>query len=758
MLTKLLLTEGLSRESVVSARYLLAVLLLLPFGLPNMGRRRPSAPPRRRDWVALFLVGALGSGIGALLFTAALEYSSAGVANSISKTAPIFVAFFGYLTLRERVTSTRLLLVGAMVGADVLIGLGELSFAAEEARARLIGDGLALLAGITRATAEILAKGALIRFSPSTVTLWRFGAGFCVTGAVAVTTGAYTELLQLDARTMVLLGLLAAVSTALSMYLYYKGTALIPVHVAVSLKILGAVVTAIVSWIMLQETLNLYHVAGMGVLISGAYLLVMRTAREGMIPESTLDSVYSRAAPAPTGRLRVRLTLFITSVTLAIVLVATVLSIRHTNATVRRQIRLTMGKVAAVIVQLTGVEDPPPRHMLQQYLDLVVRHRIEREVYSVDIVYITVTDGAGNVLAFAVNSQMSLVDVAGRELRSADTRAAQRLLAMSATGELSRKYDLIPVRAELRRPDSPSAPRSVVEIGCKRSIANQVLAEIAVRNVVLVLILLAIGIALAASWVRRMTNPLEKIAAAMQRLSGGELDLPLYSEGRGEVRQMGDSLQALRDGLRMGGALRRALGSYAASQINRDLAPEAAAVEPEPQEVALLLVEVPHALLADVPQGGTEVRQFVDTVVAAVIDNDGEIDGYLDGYLAAFWLEGGQESALWAAMTALELRSALETRFASLDAEAHAHIGVEMTALRVGQAGILQADLRRVHAETLRKVSQIRDGVRVFVTQEVVGSIGDHLVCERLAGLAIWRLDGVAAGPDLAGMADVADD
>ena len=112
--TKLLLLDNVAGETIVAARYLLAVLFLLPVGLPHHAGGETS-PPNRRAWIALVLVGVFGSGLGALLFTAAVDLSSAGVVNSISKTAPIFVALFAYFTLRERVTYLRLLLVVVMM-------------------------------------------------------------------------------------------------------------------------------------------------------------------------------------------------------------------------------------------------------------------------------------------------------------------------------------------------------------------------------------------------------------------------------------------------------------------------------------------------------------------------------------------------------------------------------------------------------------------------------------------------------------------
>ncbi len=742
VLTKLLLMDGLSRESVVTARYLLAVALMIPFGIPHKRREGPTAPPRPQDWLGLFLVGALGSGVGALLFTAALEYSSAGVVNSISKTAPIFVAFLGYLTLSERVSSVRLLLVGAMVGADALIGLGELSFGGPEARMRLLGDGLALLAGITRATAEILAKGALNRFSPSTVTLWRFGGGVLVTGAVSLSNGSWPDLLELGSRGIFLLLLLGGVSTALSMYLYYRGTAEIPVHVAVSLKILGAVVTAVVSWVVLRETLNLYHVAGMGVLISGGYLLVIRTAREtpAAAGEPQEPAPAAPQEPATRGQLRARLTWIIASIIVATLLASTLLSIRHTNNVVRQQTRLTMGKVASVLVQLTSLEDPVSRNSLQQFIDRVVRHRLRDELFSVDIVYIVVADENDNVLAFAVNEDITLVTRDGRPYRPTDPRAAQQLVAMSRAGQLGRRQDLIPVRATLRGNGYDAERSPYVEIGCKRSIANRVLAEIAIRNLVLVMVLVALGIAVASGWVRRMTHPLERLAVSMQRLSGGELDLPLFSEGRGELREMGDSLQDLREALRLGGALRRSLVNYASTQLGAAVPGcESAGGPSETREAVLLFLRPPDPAPGE---PGPDIPALVDRVVTTALRNDGEILGQADGQVVVAWSGGGEEDALWAVATAL--------RLAHPDPSGRHSAPTVMLCAQSISCGAPGLDLMRIAGE----LPAVPEPGAVYADRGFIGLAGGLVEAAETDAPAVWRIVGLPedAG-DFAGIA-----
>lgn len=749
----MLLIDGLSRETVVSARYLLAFFLLLPFGVPASNRRPSGEAVRRSDWVVLFLVGALGSGIGALLFTAALEYSAAGVVNSISKTAPIFVAFLGHAILRERVTAGRLMLVGAMVGAHVLFGLGELTFESTEARTRLLGDGLALLAGLTRATSEILAKGVLRRFAPSTVTMWRFGSGLAVTGSLAMLTGGYRELGQMSLHALTILIALAAVSTALSMYLYYRGMAGIPVHVAVSLKVLGAVVTAVVSWIVLRETLNLFHVAGMGLLISGGYLLVLRTARE--TPEEAAPSPVAAPRSRPArGRLRARLTMLVAAFTVATVGVATLLSVRHSHSVMGRQIQLTMGKVAAVLVQLPGVDEPPSRNTLQQYLDRVVRHRIEDELYSVDIVYVAVLDESGSVLAFSVNEELALVDEEGAVYRPTDLQAARRLIAMAESGQLGPGQDIIPVRAELVRPGDDDRPTAMVEIGCKRSIANRVLAEIAARNAVLVLILIAVGIALAAALVRRVTNPLERIASAMRRLSGGELDLPLLSEGGGEVREMGDSLEALRENLRMGSALRRALVRHVADELRGVINVAPPADTPAEAPACVMLVRTPPELWREEADHDCPGAQVVDAVVSTILRNDGELDRSTGGGIVAHWPGSGEEAAVWAVLTAVELRAALEPLTASCGAGMT--IAVELTDLSPEMAGASQP-ARQLGVLLEGAGRPPRGVVEVLVGERVMGEIGEHLIAEPVATGLFWRVQEVVGGGEPEAPADVGD-
>jgi len=521
VLTKLLLLQNVAAEGIVAARYLLAVLLLAPIGLPNQ-RREDAPPPDRRAWLTLVLVGVLGSGLGALLFTHALDLSSAGVVNSISKTAPIFVALFAYFTLRERVTHLRFLLVVVMVSAVVLIGAGELTFSGELVSTRLLGDALALAAGLMRAGAEILGKSALRRFRASTVALWRFGIGLAVTGVVALATGGWESLGGLSLRGWLILLALGGVSTSLSMVLYYRGLRDIPAHVAVSLKLLGAVVTVIVSWFVLGEALTPYHMAGIGVLISGAYLLVMRSAQE---PRDAAP--LRRPGARLWAGIRPRFIALVIALVVGSVTVVWYLSMRHSSRLLSQQVQLTMGEIGAILVDYGGLEERPSWQSYQQYLKRVIGHRVSGEMYSLEVVYAAALDERGNIGAFAISDRLKLVDSRGMTYAPGDRPAQQRFLAEMDAGE-ARRHGLM--TATINR---MSGGRRVgtIKLGCTRQMQEGMVGRSAVAA--LTVLLLAIAIAVVAG--ANLVEPIERLAAEMNRAQR-----PTQAEDAGRYDEVGE--------------------------------------------------------------------------------------------------------------------------------------------------------------------------------------------------------------------------
>ena len=632
VLTKLLLVD-LSSATLVSARYLIAVLLLLPFGWKHQTNAE-HGPPRKADWIALFLVGALGSGLASLLFTQAIHLTSTGIASALSKTTPLFVAFFAYFTLRERITPGRLLLVLMMVGADVLIGAGELTGAL--AAQHLLGDLLAISAGVLRAMAEILSKTSLRRFTPSTVSLWRFGVGFLVTGAIAFGTGQYRGLYTLTTHNWLLLVALGTLCTAVSMTLYYRGLKEIPTHVGVSLRLLSVIVTVLVSWAMLHQALSGLHLAGIAVLLAGAYLIVVRTTRQPLLTRS-LDAVRPVRGLSPTRTLRGRVALLVSVMIAVTVMASTVLSVQHTQSVLDEQVQLTMVKTATMILQLQGVAQPPSAETYRQYIDRIIHHHIEGRFYSVEIMYLMVLDGGGNVVAFAKRDELPIKDRDGRDLPNYSPVTAQRLLDLTRTGELKRAWDIVPLSADL---EQDGRITGVVKMGSKRSLAQRGGLEIALRNLSLAILLILLGVFVSYRLTEHLARPLEKLSTQVRRISDGELDLPLVPVGSLEVESLGKSVSRMAEELRQGQVLRAALAGA--------VCPAAAAALP------------PVTLLARLGgQTADEQMAQFEALLEAVTRNEGTLAAFAPGHLLAVFggVEPEQDDVLRAVVAALEWRA-----------------------------------------------------------------------------------------------------
>jgi|LSQX01.3.fsa_nt_gb drug/metabolite transporter (DMT)-like permease len=713
--TKLLLLEGVEGPTLVAARYLLAVIFLAPFGVPQ---HRPveGGKPDRRAWITLILVGVFGSGLGSLLFTAAVDLASAGVVNAISKTAPIFVALFAYFTLRERVTYLRFLLVAVMVAADLLIVAGELSFSGQLVSTRLLGDLLALGAGMTRAAAEILGKSALRKFTPSTVALWRFGVGLAVAGGVSAGTGGWVTLGGLGISGWTIMLLLAGVSTALYMTLYYRGLAEIPAHVAVSLKLLGAVVTVIVSWIVLREALTPYHIAGIAVLISGAYLLVMRSAQPA--PETVAPVSPGRR---PWARLRPRLVGLVVLLVVASVSVVWYLSIRHSVQLLRQQVQLTVGEVAAILVEFGGIEERPSWQSYQQYLRRVVGHRVEGDIYALEVVYVAALDPRGSIGAWAISPELQLV-TDGRELQIRDRAEMQQLLVEMERG--AAQHGIITATAELI---SEGRVVGTLKLGARRELSEGMVGEIVGRSAVAALTVLLLAAAIATLVVGGMVEPLERLTAQLWARRGAAEGAE-KSEDMDEVEQIRRALGVVGQAI---GLERRTIASLSLVLAERARSREQQLCIPGPDGVWLALLLPPGA-------GISTAAAALESVAREAARQGGLLTEAAARCALATW-GGERDDALRATLAAAGLQDAMV---------GEASTGVPVIVIGAGGDADGWCEAAEVAAEAGdERLIPVIMGPAAFALAR------DHLQARPLDGSdGFMLIEGQAEAPELAGV------
>jgi drug/metabolite transporter (DMT)-like permease len=196
------------------------------------------------QWAGAFLVGALGSAIATLLFTASFQFVNPTVAILLQKVQPLIVVSLSFLFLGERPKPLFWGWAGlALVAAFFMsfpdgISLAELHMADESGSFR--GAGLALSAAGIWAVSTVIGKSILRTVPSETLSFWRFGFGLLAC-SVFVTMSQQTrmEIPFVMADTSILKSIfwMGAIAGFLGVGLYYRGLSKIPASVATLLEL-----------------------------------------------------------------------------------------------------------------------------------------------------------------------------------------------------------------------------------------------------------------------------------------------------------------------------------------------------------------------------------------------------------------------------------------------------------------------------------------------------------------------------------------
>jgi drug/metabolite transporter (DMT)-like permease len=275
--------------SLAFIRWSLALLVLLPFGLPHLRRGRATI---RAQWLRLFWLGLLSvAGFNTLLYFAARTTTAINI-TLVNSTMPVVIAILARFMLAQRTTTAQIAgFVAAAVGMLTIVGRGEWQVLAELAFRE--GDLLMVVAVIVWGLYSVLLR------------LWRIDLH--MTGLLTVTVIVGTALLLpaflwevntfgfFDFRPVhVLLFLYLAVFASILAFLFWNnGVAVIGPSETGMFIYLVPVFTAALATVFLDETLHAYHGVGGALILGGLYFATRRTgsarkpARGEMEPEVT---------------------------------------------------------------------------------------------------------------------------------------------------------------------------------------------------------------------------------------------------------------------------------------------------------------------------------------------------------------------------------------------------------------------------------------------------------------------------------------
>ncbi|AKX93988.1 hypothetical protein MTHERMOG20_04270 [Moorella thermoacetica] len=247
-------------------RFLVASIVL---GLHLIWRRQPFV--KRQDWPLAGLTGLTGITLYNFLQNQGLKYAGATDAAILAAMAPVFIALLAWLLLRERISRRQVAGIIMAFSGSVLVATNGSPEGLVLNPARLYGDLLVLLTGLSWAVYSISLKRLLNRYTPVTVLTCSTIAGTIFLFPLALLESPINwAAVDISCWLNVLyLGLLAS---ALAYLIWNTVLTRVPAVTAGVYLYLLPVITAIIAALFLREIPGTFTITGGIIVLLGTYL------------------------------------------------------------------------------------------------------------------------------------------------------------------------------------------------------------------------------------------------------------------------------------------------------------------------------------------------------------------------------------------------------------------------------------------------------------------------------------------------------
>jgi drug/metabolite transporter (DMT)-like permease len=266
--TRLIVTQ-VGPLSIAGMRYSIAFFCLLPFALAF------KTPMKRKDLVAVFMLGALMFGFFPWAFSASTQYTTAFRAALILSTTPLLTLIANALFRFERMTICKILGTALAFGG-VVFALGDTAVSRQPTHPWL-GEALMAAAVLAFVVHNILAGRYLQKYGSISVTTTETAAGVSSLMALLFMRGDISRMGSLDSTGWWSIGYLGVVGGALLYFLWNQGVKYASpalVAVTVCLNPLSAMIFG--AW-FLEESVQQRAVIALIVIASG--IVIANSAR-----------------------------------------------------------------------------------------------------------------------------------------------------------------------------------------------------------------------------------------------------------------------------------------------------------------------------------------------------------------------------------------------------------------------------------------------------------------------------------------------
>jgi drug/metabolite transporter (DMT)-like permease len=262
-------------------RWLFAIAILAPFAIPHVGRQWPIL---RAHWPRMLVLGTVGIGSHNALAYLGLNFTTATNGVILNSFIPVMIIAIAWIFLRERLTRVQLAGVATSL-AGVLAILSQGSLAAL-ASFRLNGGDLLIILSMAMWSAYTI----LLRWRPQGLHMLSFLFTIAVIGDLAMLPLWLAEQalgyhVVWTWQAFAALVSVALFSSVLAYIFWNHGVEQVGPQVAGLFVHLMPVFGVLLAWIFLDERLALFHVVGIGLILTGIGITSRRG--RGVAPAGT---------------------------------------------------------------------------------------------------------------------------------------------------------------------------------------------------------------------------------------------------------------------------------------------------------------------------------------------------------------------------------------------------------------------------------------------------------------------------------------
>ena len=277
--------RGLSQDvpplAMTFYRWLFAIVILAPFALPKLARDLPIV---RRHWKALLGLGVVGVGTHNALAYLGLRYTTAVNGVILNSFIPVMIVALSWAFLRERLGALQVTGIGvSLAGVLTILSGGSL---ATLVLFRLNGGDLLIILSMAMWSVYTIA----LRFRPPGMHMLSFLFVIACIGDLAVLPLYALETALGQSMTwtpggFVALAGIALFSSVLAYVFWNRGVESVGASVAGLFVHLMPVFGVVLAWLILDERLAAFHVAGIVLILCGIFI----TSRFAPVPVAAID-------------------------------------------------------------------------------------------------------------------------------------------------------------------------------------------------------------------------------------------------------------------------------------------------------------------------------------------------------------------------------------------------------------------------------------------------------------------------------------